>query len=137
MYGPHIDPYFAVREEDLEVVPESFPLGPPVVVETYKTKVDRYDRMRQIAVSQHAAGKRPFKPSFYAAIMSHAGEFSPDLILLVELFTKKFDNLCKSDPRHDGISRARRTGDYRCRFKDALIATEISLSFHRIRVLDL
>ena len=98
----------------------------PVVAEACKAKVDRYDRMRQIAVSQHAAGKRPFKPSFYAAIMSHAGEFSPDLILLVELFTKKFDNLCKSDPRHDGISRARRTGDYRCRFKDALIATGLT-----------
>ena len=58
--------------------------------------------------------------------MSHVGEFSPDLLLLVELFTKKFDNLCKSDPRHDGISRAHRTGDYRCRFKDALIATGLT-----------
>ena len=31
-----------------------------------------------------------------------------------------------SDPRHDGISRAHRTGDYRCRFKDALIATGLT-----------
>ena len=98
----------------------------PVIAEACKAKVDRYDRMRQIAIAQCTAGKRPFKPSFYAAIVSHAGEFSPDLILLVELFTKKFDNLCKSDPRHDGISRARRTGDYRCRFKDALIATVLT-----------
>ena len=46
----------------------------PVMTEACKTKVDRYDRIRQITVSQHAAGKRPLKPSFYlyAAIMSHA-----------------------------------------------------------------
>ena len=60
--------------------------------------------------------------------MSHADEFSSDLILLIELFTKKFDNceLCKNDPRRD-----RRTGDSCCRFKDTLIATGLT-GFGRI-----
>ena len=86
-------------------------------------KHKKYEPIRDIALNQKRGGSRPFAPTFYAGILSHQGEMSPDLISLIELFTAQYKTLCASLNLQDGVSKGKRAADFRCRFKDALMAT--------------
>jgi hypothetical protein len=93
----------------------------PVIKTACSTKHNRYAQLVAIAVNQQSRGDRPFAPRFFAAIISHAGEFAPELITMIEIFTKQFMRHSRSLHLEDGVKEARRTSDYRRRFKDALM----------------
>ena len=56
-------------------------------------------------------------------MISHAGEMAPELIGMVEFFTNQYAKHISTMGFEDGVPKARRTADYRCRFKDALMTT--------------
>jgi hypothetical protein len=93
----------------------------PAVKVACVTKHNRYAPLVAIAANQHKKGVRPFAPRFVAAIISHTGEFAPELITMIELFTKQFAKHSRTLNLEDGVREARRTSDFRRRFKDALM----------------
>ena len=62
-------------------------------------------------------------PQLFAAIATHHGEFSPDLIRLVELLTRQAARNFKYGHDTQGLSRQRYTAMFRTRLKDALTTT--------------
>jgi hypothetical protein len=103
----------------------------PTVATACRTKHARYAPMVKIAEDQKKKGQRAFAPRFFAAIVSHSGEFAPELMGLIELFTKQYAKHITKLGLEDGVTIARRTSDYRCRFKDAL-ATTVMAGFGRV-----
>ena len=58
-----------------------------------------------------------------SAVITHLGELSPDTISLVERLTSVAGKEFKArDPYTRGLTKAKVTGAYRSRFKDALLA---------------
>jgi hypothetical protein len=94
----------------------------PNVRRACTTKHDRYRPMLAIADKQFLAGNRATNPTFVAAIISHTGEFAPELILYIEQITKQYARSITPTDLEDGVSKARRTSIFRCRYKDALMA---------------
>ena len=78
--------------------------------------------MLTIAEKQFKKGNRSTIPKFVAAIISHTGEFAPELITYIEQVTKQYARTITPTDLEDGISRSRRTSIFRCRYKDALMA---------------
>ena len=81
-----------------------------------------YQGLIDIAMAQHKAGSRQLLPIFVAAIISHSGEMAPELITLIEHITMQFARSITARELEDGISKSRKTGEFRARFKDALMA---------------
>jgi hypothetical protein len=85
-------------------------------------KHDTYRGLIDIAHSQHKAGSRATMPVFVAAIISHTGEMAPELVTLVENITRQYAKTITPGDQEDGVSRNRKTGMFRARFKDALMS---------------
>ena len=85
-------------------------------------KHDRYGPLLDIANKQFKTGNRATDPTFVAAIVSHTGEFAPELIAYIEHVVKHFARTITPTDLEDGISKTRRTGAFRCRYKDAIMA---------------
>ena len=95
----------------------------PAVVAAVKLKEARYRNLMDLANGQLAAGKRTKKPVLISAVITHLGELSPDTISLVERLTSVAGKEFKArDPYTRGLTKAKVTGAYRSRFKDALLA---------------
>ena len=75
-----------------------------------------------IAEKQFKKGNRTTVPTFVAAIISHTDELAPELITFIEHVTKQYARTISPTDLEDGVSRARRTSIFRCRYKDALMA---------------
>ena len=92
----------------------------PAVVQAIKAKVKRYNTMLAIADQQFRGKKRLTNPMFFAAVATHHGEFSPDMIRLIELLTRQASRNFKFGHDTQGLSRQRFTSMFRTRLKDAL-----------------
>ena len=94
----------------------------PTVRAACAKKHGTYQGLIDIAMAQHKAGSRQLLPTFVAAIISHSGEMVPELITLIEHITMQFARSITARELEDGISKSRKTGEFRARFKDALMA---------------
>jgi len=94
----------------------------PAVKRAASTKTKRYDPILRLAGAQYQVGNRKILPKFYPCIVSHLGEMSPHLIQIVEHITRKFTASVSGMSFEDGIKKQRRTGLFRRRFKDGLMA---------------
>ena len=94
----------------------------PRVQAACNDKHNRYRGLIDIAYSQHKAGTRAILPVFVAAIISHTGEMAPELVTLVENITRQYAKSITPRDLDDGVSKNRKTGMFRARFKDALMA---------------
>ena len=95
----------------------------PMVSVACAQKHKTYGPLLETARRQHTNKDRPFAPVFVAGVISHAGEMAPELIGMVEFFTNQYAKHISTMGFEDGVPKARRTADYRCRFKDALMTT--------------
>ena len=95
----------------------------PTVKTACATKHKRYDELVRMAGKQKVDGQRPHAPRFYAAIVSHSGELAPEFIVMIEKFTRQFAKHVGTLNLEDGVRPAKRTSDYRSRFKDAIMCT--------------
>ena len=68
-------------------------------------------------------GVRTTAPKFFPCIISHIGEMSPNLLVLIEQLVGQYKKRCAKTHYEDGVKMTRRTGDFRRRIKDALMAT--------------
>jgi hypothetical protein len=83
-------------------------------------KQARYASIVSLATALSASKKTP-PPQFFAALITHSGELSNDLIKLVEWVTAAYRYSMSGTPFFDGISPKRRVGLFRQRFKDNLM----------------
>ena len=86
------------------------------------TKHNRYAPLLTIAAGQTQNGGRSVAPQMIAAAVTHLGEMSPDLIALIETCTRKFGESIAKERRSDAVLLKRRTGEFRSRFKNAIMA---------------
>jgi hypothetical protein len=93
----------------------------PAVRRACNRKHDAYKPLLDVAAAQVKAGSRTHMPVFVAGIVTHTGEMAPELITLVESITMQFARTITPSDLEDGLSRSRRTGFFRARFKDALM----------------
>ena len=92
----------------------------PNVKAACANKQGTYKDLMDIAQAQHKPGWRQVLPIIVAAIISHSGEMAPELLTLVEHITMQFARSITVKDLEDGISKSRKTGQFRARFKDAL-----------------
>ena len=102
----------------------------PAVRTACAEKHKLYGSLVATALRQKSRGQRPFSPLFVAGVVSHSGEMAPEFINMVEIFTNQFRKHCTTLNLEDGVSAARRTAEYRTRFKDALMTATLG-SFGR------
>jgi hypothetical protein len=93
----------------------------PAVRMACNVKHNRYKPLVDVAASQVKQGLRTIMPTFVAAIVSHTGEMAPELITLIENITRQYGTLISREDLEDGISKNKRTGIFRARFKDAIM----------------
>ena len=94
----------------------------PTVVAYGKVKVVKYSPLVADAAKQVLLGKRASTPVLVPCIFSHAGEMSSESMRVIELITRQYASLVSSQYFEDGVTLKRRTAQFRCRFKDALMA---------------
>jgi hypothetical protein len=103
----------------------------PCVATAVNTKHNRYGGLLDVASTQFKAGARATQPVFIAAVTSHTGEMAPELHTLVESITRQYARTITKHDLEDGVSKNRRTGIFRSRFKDALM-TAMAEGFGRL-----
>jgi hypothetical protein len=96
----------------------------PALETMRKSKNSTYEPLIALADAMNKKGFRTETPTFFAAVMTHEGEFSGPLLQLIELMTMKgFKPYALRLKRElpDGDSAAFKTAKYRTNFKDALM----------------
>jgi len=93
----------------------------PNVKRMINTKNKRYTPLMALANQQCVAGFRKVPPRFFPCIVSHLGEFSPDLMAVVETITKKYGATVGLERTFDGVPLKRKTGTFRSDLKSSII----------------
>ena len=105
----------------------------PCVSNAVAIKNSRYEPLLDIAAAQVKNGTRSIMPTFITAIVSHTGEMAPGVFTLVEAITRQYAKTITPTDLEDGISKTKRTGRFRSRFKDAIM-TAMAEGFGRTLV---
>jgi hypothetical protein len=91
------------------------------VMQYMRAKKAKYSPMVEGACAQVRAGKRALPPDFRPCIFSHLGEMSPTAIQTIETITMAYRDSLGRRYFEDGVSKEKRTSEFRMRFKDALM----------------
>jgi hypothetical protein len=92
----------------------------PQVVKAVKDKHDKYDLITKLLNLHAALGSATHQAKFVAAIMSHRGEMSGELIDLIECLSKRFKANERRSENIDGLTPSQATARFRADFKGRL-----------------